>query len=240
MAAERRKHSPARTRRGYTNTGRFSLRQRARFRVVVSNSFGYCDFQRCDVNRRIQQAPKAKITRPRGANTRGDTIALSGSGTDKEDGTLPSSAFTWSVVFHHDTHTHPFISDVSGVKSSTFTIPTRGETATNVWYRIYLTVRDSSGATDTDYIDIKPRTVRLRIRTSPGGGQISLDGVPATGLISVNTVAGIVREVGALTPQTINGVAYVFDSWSDGGAATHEIAPTRDLTLTANFRPATP
>ena len=29
--------------------------------------------------------------------------------TDPEDGTLPASAFTWRVDFHHDTHTHPFI-----------------------------------------------------------------------------------------------------------------------------------
>ena len=29
--------------------------------------------------------------------------------------------------------------------SGTFTIPTTGETAANVWYRIYLTVRDSAG-----------------------------------------------------------------------------------------------
>jgi hypothetical protein len=80
-----------------------------------------------------------------GKYTAGDLIAYAGSGTDKEDGALPASAFTWSVVFHHDTHTHPFIPQRAAFTSGTFTIPTRGETATNVWYRIYLTVRDSSG-----------------------------------------------------------------------------------------------
>jgi glucose/arabinose dehydrogenase len=213
----------------------------ARFRVVVTNAFGTATSNDATLTVIANKAPKAKITSPRGGKyTAGDVIRYSGSGTDKEDGTLPASAFTWSVVFHHDTHTHPFIPETSGVKSGTFTIPTRGETATNVWYRIYLTVRDSHGATDTTSIDIKPRIVRLRIKANPGSGQISLDGVPATGLISENTVAGMVREVGALSPQTINGVAYVFDSWSDKGAATHEIAPTKNLTLTANFRPVTP
>jgi glucose/arabinose dehydrogenase len=213
----------------------------ARFRVVVSNAFGTVTSNDATLTVIANKAPKAKIISPKnGKYTAGDVIRYEGSGTDKEDGALPASAFTWSVVFHHDTHTHPFIAETSGAKSGTFTIPTRGETATNVWYRIFLTVRDSSGATDTTYVDIRPRIVRLRIKTTPGSGQISLDGIPATGLISQNTVAGMIREVSALSPQTINGVAYIFDSWSDAGAATHEIAPTKNLTLTANFRPATP
>ncbi|HEX8236886.1 MAG TPA: PQQ-dependent sugar dehydrogenase [Abditibacteriaceae bacterium] len=213
----------------------------AHFRVVVTNAFGTVTSSDATLTVVVNKAPRAKITSPKGARyTAGDLIQYAGNGTDKEDGALPASAFTWSVVFHHDMHTHPFIPQTSGARSGTFTIPTRGETATNVWYRIYLTVRDSNGATDTAYVDVKPRLVRLRIKTNPGGGQISLDGMPATGLISENTVAGMVREVGAVSPQTINGINYVFDSWSDGGAATHEIAPTKNLTLTANLRPATP
>ena len=48
-----------------------------------------------------------------------------------EDGTLPPSAFTWEVVFHHHPdgdphhHTHPFIDPVSGSRSLTFTIPNK-------------------------------------------------------------------------------------------------------------------
>ena len=58
-----------------------------------------------------------------------------------EDATFPGSAFTWRVDFHHDTHTHPFMLATTGATSGSFTIPTTGETAANVWYRIYLTVR---------------------------------------------------------------------------------------------------
>jgi hypothetical protein len=36
---------------------------------------------------------------------------------------------TWSVVFHHSTHTHPFIDAVDGVSSGTFVVPDVGETA---------------------------------------------------------------------------------------------------------------
>ena len=48
---------------------------------------------------------------------------FAGTGTDTEDGTLPASAFTWEVVFHHDTHIHPFIQPTSGITSGSFVDP---------------------------------------------------------------------------------------------------------------------
>jgi hypothetical protein len=36
----------------------------------------------------------------------GETITLTGSATDPEDGVLPASALTWEVTRHHDTQ-HP-------------------------------------------------------------------------------------------------------------------------------------
>ena len=38
----------------------------------------------------------------------GDTLVFSGSASDPEDGTEPSTRLTWWVELHHDTHTHPF------------------------------------------------------------------------------------------------------------------------------------
>ena len=65
---------------------------------------------------------------------------------DPEDGTLPASAFTWQVDFHHDTHIHPFVPPTSGAtERARSRFRPRGETAANVWYRIHLTVRDSAG-----------------------------------------------------------------------------------------------
>ena len=96
-------------------------------------------------------------------------IAYAGTGTDPEDGTLPASAFTWRVDFHHDTHVHPFIAPTTGARSGSFTIPTSGETSANVWYRIYLTVQDSDGLTQTTQRDILPRKSRLTLATNPAG-----------------------------------------------------------------------
>lgn len=50
-------------------------------------------------------------------------------------------------MFHHDTHTHPFVPPVSGATSGPFVVPNTVETATNVFYRIHLKVSDSSGFT---------------------------------------------------------------------------------------------
>ena len=75
----------------------------------------------------------------------GQTINYSGTGVDPEDGSRPASAFTWTVLFHHDAHTHPVLGPLTGVRSGAFTIPRTGHPEHSVFYRIYLTVRDSSG-----------------------------------------------------------------------------------------------
>ena len=79
--------------------------------------------------------------------------------------------------------------------------PTTGETSANVWYRVFLTVRDSGGLTQTVYRDVLPRKVRLTLATSPAGLQVLLDGQPATTPVSFDAVVGIVRTLDAPTPQ---------------------------------------
>jgi hypothetical protein len=57
----------------------------------------------------------------------------------------------------------------------------------------------------------------------------------------VTSVAGIVRGLGAPSPQSANGKSYELVSWSDGGAASHEITtPGADTTYTASFRELAP
>src|SRR6185369_3080973 len=135
-------------------------------------------------------------------------ITYAGTGTDPEDGTLPASAFTWQVDFHHDTHVHPFIQATTGAKSGSFTIPTSGETSANVWYRLYLTVRDSAGLTHTSQRDILPRKSRLTLATNPAGLKLKLDGQPVATPLSFDSVVGIVRTIEAPTPQTSGGTGY--------------------------------
>jgi glucose/arabinose dehydrogenase len=190
----------------------------------------------------LGEPPHASISTP-AENTHyraGDVISFSGSATDAEDGSLSASDLRWEVLFHHDTHTHPFVEPYSGATSGTFTVPTIGEVSPNTWYRIHLTATDSDGNSTEVTRDITPLTSDVTLATSPSGLALTLDGIPATAPKTFTGVEGFHREIAAPATQTLGGVSYRFVSWSDGGAATHVIStPTSDQTLTALYERAT-
>ena len=214
----------------------------ARFRALVTNSFGNALSNEAVLTVSSNQSPTGTITQPAAGTLYSGAMVINyaGTATDPEDGTLAASAFTWRVDFHHDTHAHPFIAATTGVRSGSFTIPTTGETSANVWYRIFLTVRDSAGVQHTSQRDILPRTSRITLATNPAGRQLKLDGQPVATPLSFDSVVGIVRRIEAPTPQTAGATTYEFVSWSDGRAASHDIStPATATTYTATFRVAT-
>ncbi len=214
----------------------------ARFSVVVTNDLGSATSADAVLTVTTNQAPTATIVQPAtGTPYAGGTIiTYSGTASDPESGSLPASAFTWQVDFHHDTHAHPFLGSTSGTTGGSFTIPTTGETAANVWYRIYLTVRDPGGLTHTAQRDVFPRTVQLTLATSPVPLQLRLDGQPVPTPTTFTAVVGMVRTIGATTPQASGGTTYEFVSWSDGGAASHNVStPAVNTTYTATYRVVT-
>jgi glucose/arabinose dehydrogenase len=182
--------------------------------------------------------PVGTITAPTNTTkyNAGQTISYSATGTDAQDGTLPASAFSWTIVFHHDTHTHPFLGPINGVKSGSFQIPQAGETASNTWYRVQLTVKDSGNLQHTSFVDVTPNKANFTLATNPSGLQITLDGQPKTAPFTETGVVGFTRTLGVVTPQTVNGKTYNFASWSDGKPATHTITTAATATTyTANF-----
>jgi glucose/arabinose dehydrogenase len=214
----------------------------ARFRAIVSNDNGSVLSNEALLTVTANQPPVGTITAPpAGTQYSGNSVInYAGSATDPQDGTLPASAFTWRVDFHHDAHSHPFIPSTSGVTSGSFTVPTTGHTETNVWYRIFLTVTDSGGLTHTSFRDVTPRVVNLTLATNPAGLQVRLDGQPVATPLTFGSVVGIVRALDAPLTQTSGGTTYEFVSWSDGGAATHNIStPAAATTYTATYRVAT-
>ncbi|HEY7497818.1 MAG TPA: PQQ-dependent sugar dehydrogenase [Vicinamibacterales bacterium] len=214
----------------------------ARFRAVVSNDNGSVISNEAVLTVTANQPPAGAINQPPAGTlySGGSVINYSGTATDPEDGTLPASAFTWRVDFHHDAHVHPFIAPTSGATSGSFTAATTGHTETNVWYRIVLTVRDSGGLTHTTFRDVLPRTVNLTLATNPAGLSLTLDAQPVSTPLTFGSVVGVVRNIGAPATQTSGGTTYEFVSWSDGGAATHNIStPSSNTTYSATYRVAT-
>jgi glucose/arabinose dehydrogenase len=212
----------------------------AAFRAVVSNAAGSVTSNPATLTVLTNAAPTGTITAPsNGTSYRGgQAFTFAGTGSDPEDGNLPPSAFTWRVDFHHDDHEHPFVAPTSGITTGTFTIADRGETSANVFYRVTLTVRDSAGLTQTSFVDVRPLTSIVRIESNVTNAQLTLDGMPITAPFVFTGVEGVIRTLGAVTPQTSAGTTYDFVSWSDGGQVTHEIpTPTDDTTLTALFQP---
>jgi hypothetical protein len=119
-------------------------------------------------------------------------------------------------------------------------IPDEGETDTDVGYRIVLTVTDSAGSTHTSTRDITPNLSTIFVNaapTSPDDGLlITVDGQPKMTPYSTPSVVGMKRAIGAVSPQTLGATEFVFQSWSDGGAATHEITTaSTDTTYTAAY-----
>jgi glucose/arabinose dehydrogenase len=230
---------PGATAQDFTLTPASSSDHGARFRAVVINDSGSAVSNEAVLSVTTNRAPTAAIAQPAAASLyrAGDTMTYSGAGTDPEDGTLPASAFTWRVDFHHDTHVHPFVQPTSGSRSGTFTIPTTGHTEANVWYRVHLTVRDSGGLTHAIERDIMPRRVRLTLATSPPGLQLKLDGQPTATPIAFDSVVGVERHFEAAATQVSAGTTYQFVSWLDGGSASRQIStPGSNTTYTARYR----
>ncbi len=215
----------------------------SRYRCVASNAFGVAYSDEAALSVTFNYAPTGTIIQPAaGAKyNAGQTITFSASATDPEDGTLPPSAYTWRVDFHHDTHVHPFIAPFSGVAGGTFVIPDTGEASVDVRYRIYLTVRDSLGLAHTSYRDIIPNTVVLTLR-SDVYAMLTFDGWPLDVPTTFVSVVGFRHDIGAaLQKPDINDRLYQFVSWSDGGPRAHTItAPVQDTTYTAHYTDVTP
>jgi len=164
----------------------------------------------------------------------GDTLTFAASASDAEDGTLPAANLTWWADLHHDTHTHPFVQPTPGGSGSA-TIPTRGETSDNVFYRFHLRATDSAGLSAETTRDVMPQKARVTLATQPSGLRLTLDGQSVTAPHTFTGVVGIERDLGA-PAQTFNCRSYQFSSWSPAGTASRTIStPATDSTYTATF-----
>ena len=183
-------------------------------------------------------APTATINTPAAGTTWkvGDLISFSGSATDPQDGPLPASALSWTLVQEHcpsNCHEH-VVQTWTGIASGSFNAPDHEYPS---YLELRLTATDSGGLTDTKALRLDPRTVVLTFQTTPGGLQLTVGPTTSTATFSRTVVVGSRNSISAPSPQRKGQKSYNFVSWSDGGAQSHDIvAPATARTYTAKFR----
>ncbi|MEO5906819.1 MAG: PA14 domain-containing protein, partial [Saprospiraceae bacterium] len=187
-------------------------------RVDIANDFGLISSESALLRVTSNHRPLPNILLPLEGATyeAGNTLHFSGTGLDEEDGTLNSDAFEWKIDFHHGAHSHPSMPWTDSIHSGQWHIPSIGETASDVYYRIYLRVRDSYGLVKTVSRDIFPQLGSLEVRTSPPGLIMHVDGSPVETPHIVEGVRGISRYISPPFTQIKGDSIYFFNQWRDG------------------------
>ena len=165
----------------------------------------------------------------------GDTINFSGHATDAQDGTLPASALTWTVILRHCTtgcHDH-LVQTFSGVASGSFSAPNHDYPSSLI---IQLQARDSGGMTATTSVTLNPKTVSLTLQSNPTGLRLTESDTTAKTPFTFTAIVN--AQITIIAPaQKFRGKTYTWVSWSDGGAQSHTItAPSTATTYTATYQ----
>ena len=214
----------------YQTAGQFTAR------LTVSD--GATSTVSSEVTIRVGNPPTATILTPANGHLfqAGDLITYSGNASDPEDGTLPASAFSWTILFRHDSHVHPSGGPFTNTKTGTLQIPASGHDFQGFTrYEIVLTVTDSAGLTDSTSVTVSPDKVNLSFNTVPSGLTVEIDGISRQAPFVLDEVKGFQHTINA-PAQSSGGVSYTFGSWSDGGAQSHGIVvPTTNQSYTAAF-----
>ncbi len=166
----------------------------------------------------------------------GDTLRFSGQAIDPEDGLLDANRLSWRIDFHHADHSHPAMPTTTGTNEGAYATPTVGETAADVFYRIYLTAHDEAGFAQTVFRDVMPEKRSITI-TGPAGIQVNVDGQLRTVPATVESVIGLNRIIEAPLNQRLGDTIYSFRAWGDGAANPLRsfVMPDSALSLALNY-----
>jgi hypothetical protein len=182
------------------------------------------------------RAPTATIASPAPGTTWkvGDTIGFTGTATDPEQGTLPASALSWSLVLQHcpsNCHQH-LLQGWEGVAGGSLATPDHEYPS---YLELRLTATDSQGLTDTTTLRLDPRTVDITLSSDPAGRTLTLNGASAVAPLTRKVIMGSNNSISAPSPQAAGARTWTFLRWSDGGAQTHNIVAGASGTHTATF-----
>ncbi|MEV6932012.1 LamG-like jellyroll fold domain-containing protein [Dactylosporangium sp. NPDC051485] len=119
----------------------------------------------------------------------GQTVNFAGSATDPDQGPLPASALSWTVLLHHDTHIHSFVGG-SGASGS-FVVDDHGPIGT-FSYEIILTATDASGLRSSTSVllpvgsDSVPPSAPGNLTAAVNGTQVALNWAASTDNVLVS------------------------------------------------------
>lgn len=167
----------------------------------------------------------------------GEQLVLRASATDAQDGELPDGAFSWTVLRHHDEHSHPGLPPTTG-SEVTLTAPAPEDLAavTTSFLEGTVTATDSGGVTTTVPFRIDPRLVDVEVTSDPVGLELLVNGTTVRTPATVTSWEGWELALDAPDQVGGDGRSYVFDSWSDGGERAHAVTtPAQAVTYEARF-----
>jgi uncharacterized repeat protein (TIGR01451 family) len=224
--------SPTRT---YTQPGTYAVRLR------VTDAQGATSTSAPITITANNTPPTATIGAPAPGTTWsvGDTISFSGSATDPQQGNLPTSALSWTLALEHcpsTCHEH-IVQTWNGIASGTFSAPDH-EYPSHLELR--LTATDSGGLSDTKTLRLDPNTVTLAFQSTPSGLELTVGSSSSQTPFTRTVIQGSTNSISAPSPQTLGATSYEWQSWSDGGAATHNIVANASATYTATYQAVAP
>ena len=172
----------------------------------------------------------------------GDPISFSGHATDPQDGPLPASTLSWTLLIHHCTtpiscHVHD-VQTWSGVSGGSLNAPDHDYPS---HLELVLQATDGGGLQSSARVTLQPKTVDLSFATIPSGLALAVGSSSDASPFTRTVIAGSANSVSAPATQTLNGNTYAFSSWSDGGAGTHIVtAPGSAAGYAATYSEVTP
>ncbi|MFL5804863.1 MAG: Calx-beta domain-containing protein, partial [Roseiflexaceae bacterium] len=165
-------------------------------------------------------------------------LAMHGSATDQEEkAPLTGAALRWTVILHTDATTRTLTTATGNTASLVVPPPDSLSVAPTSYLEIQLAATDSLGATSIVTRELRPELARLSFTTIPAGLRLNINDASVAVPQALDPWVGEALTVTALEQPDGSGGTLVFESWSDGGGASHLITATAATTsYTATFR----
>ena len=193
------------------------------YQAVLSVDDGTFSIQSNIITITVGSPPTAEILMPDQGDLFIANQTINYSGTDNDaDGTIASRE--WFIELNNQGTLQPRFDGMG--QSGSFTTAASAQNHVDFsfdkWYRITYRVTDNDGLIGEDFIQIFPDEVLTTLDANVPGIVLLLDGEPYATPYTFDDVKNFEHEISAPAEVCINGTSYVFGSWSDGGARTHQ------------------